>query len=268
VEPLQKDKKAARMLAQRYVWLQDVARQAPWRMWAALGLPHDAQRMWLAAAAFDFQLESVRTRTHEAMIGHMRFAWWRELLGEVEAGGAIRPHPLAEPLRQLATNCEHALLLLNALLESRYEAFAAEEEQRLDAMDKQSAAAHLRLLELAACITNVALSPTQQACLEALSAWIAGAERLQALAATRPDAAQHEALAMQALADATESNRYWSEQSAAVGQLPKPIRRFSRMQAIIAADIYAQVVARKGQIFDAPLGYRQVRVPLKLLFAR
>jgi phytoene/squalene synthetase len=51
-----------------------------------------------AIAAFNLELARAASDLTESMMGLIRLQWWREVLVEIQAGGAVRQHPVAQRL--------------------------------------------------------------------------------------------------------------------------------------------------------------------------
>lgn len=73
--------------------------------------------------AFDHELARIPALVTEPLIGEIRFAWWREGLDEIAAGGPVRAHPVLQALAETQGRLPSAPL--QALLEAR--------QRRLDA---------------------------------------------------------------------------------------------------------------------------------------
>lgn len=69
-------------------------------------LPYVPQAMRAASLAdFAFASEVIAApgKVSSTLLGQIRLQWWREALGEVFKGGAVRRHPVVEALAQTAT---------------------------------------------------------------------------------------------------------------------------------------------------------------------
>jgi phytoene synthase len=64
----------------------------------------------VALYAFDAEMARIPTLVTEPLIGEIRFAWWREGLDEIAAGGAVRTHPILQALTRAAPRLEIAPL--------------------------------------------------------------------------------------------------------------------------------------------------------------
>jgi phytoene synthase len=89
------------------------------RYLSTLFAPQEVREAWFALFAFNHEIATIPELVSEEMIGFMRFAWWREALDEIYAGGAVRKHPVAQALAAVVT--EHSLprVLFDVLMEAR-----------------------------------------------------------------------------------------------------------------------------------------------------
>ena len=73
----------------------------------------------VAIYAFDNELARAPRAASKPLVAEMRLAWWREVLEEIRAGGAVRRHPVAQALAVAAR--EHGLdgTLLETLVDAR-----------------------------------------------------------------------------------------------------------------------------------------------------
>jgi hypothetical protein len=63
--------------------------------------PAAARQALYTAALLSIELSHIAETVSEPMLGHIRLAWWREALEEIEAGKTPRKHPLVEALAAL-----------------------------------------------------------------------------------------------------------------------------------------------------------------------
>jgi len=103
------------------------------RYLCTLFAPPPAREDWFALCAFNHEVAAIAESVKEEMIAFVRFAWWREALDEIYAGGKVRKHPVAEALA--VTIRRHALPrpLFDEMLEARQarlvdEAFTSREQ--------------------------------------------------------------------------------------------------------------------------------------------
>jgi phytoene synthase len=70
------------------------------RYLAALFAPAATRADLLALYAFNLEVARIRESIREPMMGLIRLQWWRDCLGEIHAGSAVRRHQVAQPLTQ------------------------------------------------------------------------------------------------------------------------------------------------------------------------
>ena len=75
-----------------------VRRGDPDRFMAAMAAPVAARSILFPLYAFNVEVARAPWLTQEHMIAEMRLQWWRDALGEIAAGGAIRRHEVVTPL--------------------------------------------------------------------------------------------------------------------------------------------------------------------------
>ena len=71
------------------------------RFHLAACVPRWGQEDWLALAAFNLELARTAHRVSDPNLGLIRLQWWREVLTEIEDGGAVRAHQVALALHQI-----------------------------------------------------------------------------------------------------------------------------------------------------------------------
>ena len=69
--------------------------------WQALFVPPAAREGLLRLYALDIELAHLRRMVSEEMIGHIRYAWWREALEALFQGRPKPGHPVLEALSEL-----------------------------------------------------------------------------------------------------------------------------------------------------------------------
>lgn len=88
------------------------------RYLAALFMPAEAREGAFALIAWNAEVAHIRRAVREEMIGHIRFAWWRERLDDLFAGKVPKGHPVLEALLPYAhngrLNREHFEVMLDA----------------------------------------------------------------------------------------------------------------------------------------------------------
>jgi phytoene/squalene synthetase len=91
----------------------------PLRFYGALAAPAEARESLFALLAFNHEVARVREVISERIIGEMRLAWWHEVLDEIEAGGPVRHHAVAEGLGAAHARRPLALDRLRSLIDAR-----------------------------------------------------------------------------------------------------------------------------------------------------
>lgn len=64
----------------------------------SLFVPPESREKLLAAYALVVELDKIHANVSEEMIGHIRYAWWQEMLESLYAGKATQGHPVLEAL--------------------------------------------------------------------------------------------------------------------------------------------------------------------------
>ena len=70
----------------------------PDRFLAAMAAPPAARRVLFPLYAFNVEVSRAPWLTSESMIAEMRLQWWRDVLEEIRAGGAVRRHEVVDAL--------------------------------------------------------------------------------------------------------------------------------------------------------------------------
>src|SRR5689334_25333145 len=68
------------------------------RFQTVLFAPAARREALFALYAFNYEIARVRETVTEPMLGQIRLQWWRENIAAAFEGGAIRRHPVVEPL--------------------------------------------------------------------------------------------------------------------------------------------------------------------------
>lgn len=68
---------------------------------AVMAAPPAAREILFPIFAFNVEVARAPWVTEEPMIAEMRLQWWRDGLGEIAAGGAVRRHEVMTPLAQV-----------------------------------------------------------------------------------------------------------------------------------------------------------------------
>src|SRR5260221_13305714 len=72
--------------------LAQLAKQDRDRYLTVLAAPAGQRDALAVLAAFNLELAKVADTVSEQMLGLIRLHWWREVLGEIAAGGPVRRH--------------------------------------------------------------------------------------------------------------------------------------------------------------------------------
>ena len=82
--------------------LVEQVRSGDYHRFLAIQLAPCAKRWALyAIVAFHIEIAIIAEIVSEPLIGHIRLAWWREALEEIEAGKLPRSHPVVLALAQV-----------------------------------------------------------------------------------------------------------------------------------------------------------------------
>ncbi len=68
-----------------------------------MAAPLAARKVLFPLYAFNIEVARAPWVTQEAMIAEMRLQWWRDALGEIAEGGAVRRHEVTSPLAHVLT---------------------------------------------------------------------------------------------------------------------------------------------------------------------
>lgn len=74
----------------------------------------------IALYAFDYETGRAPRVASNPLVGEMRLVWWREVFGEIAAGGRVRSHPGAEALTTAVRGAGLPLARLERMIEARY----------------------------------------------------------------------------------------------------------------------------------------------------
>jgi phytoene synthase len=87
--------------------------------WLSSRFAADAQARsdLVALYALDRELARIPRLVAEPLAGEIRFAWWREALEEIDAGGPVRAHPVLQALADIARRRRLKLAELEPVLE-------------------------------------------------------------------------------------------------------------------------------------------------------
>ncbi|MEQ8898376.1 MAG: squalene/phytoene synthase family protein [Roseovarius sp.] len=99
-----------------------VRRGDPDRFRAVMAAPVAAREALFPVYAFNLEVSRAPWVTEEPMIAEMRLQWWRDLLGEIKAGGPVRRHEVASPLSKVV-DAEGAELLDQLVAARRWDVY-------------------------------------------------------------------------------------------------------------------------------------------------
>lgn len=99
-----------------------VQRGDPDRFAAALAAPVAARKVLFPLYAFNLEVARAPWVTEEPMIAEMRLQWWRDALGEIGAGGAVRRHEVVTPLAEVV-DAQTAIVLDAAVAARRWDIY-------------------------------------------------------------------------------------------------------------------------------------------------
>lgn len=97
-------------------------------------LPPSARAALLPIAALEVELREIALKTSEEIIGHIRFAWWREQLQKLEAGQAVSGHPLLELLQVPMTSKAINFAMLEPVMDAVQNAYPTYLSESTDAL--------------------------------------------------------------------------------------------------------------------------------------
>lgn len=114
--------------------------------------PAPARAGLYAVTAFHIELARIAEIVSEALIGHIRLAWWREALEEIEAGKPPRNHPVVLALAALHPAHPQIFPLLQKTIEARAAdldtSLIAHEPAWLEYCDSTAGALHMAWAQL------------------------------------------------------------------------------------------------------------------------
>ncbi|MDF0594482.1 squalene/phytoene synthase family protein [Psychromarinibacter halotolerans] len=140
----------------------------PDRFLAAMAAPPAARRVLFPLYAFNVEVSRAPWLTSESMIAEMRLQWWRDVLEEIRAGGAVRRHEVVDALVPVL-DAEGAALL-DDLIEARRWDIYTEPFEDDAAFARHIEASSANLFRVAA----RALDPDADAAAVAARGWAAG----------------------------------------------------------------------------------------------
>ncbi len=137
------------MVADPFDYCLDQVKQGDRDRHLTLLFAPEAARGHLAAlAAFNLELARTRDQVSEALLGLIRLQWWREAIGEIQAGGRVREHMVVQALaaasRARGLDAGRMLAMIEAR-ESELEDGAPPSQATFDARADATAGALLQL---------------------------------------------------------------------------------------------------------------------------
>ncbi len=107
------------------------------RFLQGLFVPKEKREALMALYALDAELQHIHHKVSEEMIGHIRYAWWKEALEEISAGKPPRAHPVVEALAEVKENLPWNML--TSLVENYQEQFPKSPQDSDAWLDKVAA---------------------------------------------------------------------------------------------------------------------------------
>jgi NADH dehydrogenase [ubiquinone] 1 alpha subcomplex assembly factor 6 len=101
-----------------------------------------------AIAAFNLELARAASDLSETMMGLVRLQWWREALEEIDAGGAVRQHPVAQSLAAATRAHNLPIDRMMAMVAAREEELEADSPPTQAAFDGRADATAANLIRL------------------------------------------------------------------------------------------------------------------------
>lgn len=136
-------------MASPFDYCLDQVRQGDRDRYLALLFAPQAARGHLAAlAAFNLELARTRDQVSESLLGLIRLQWWREAIGEIQAGGRVRQHQVVEALAEASRTHGFAAERLLAMIEARESELEGAEPPSQAAFDARADATAGALLHL------------------------------------------------------------------------------------------------------------------------
>jgi NADH dehydrogenase [ubiquinone] 1 alpha subcomplex assembly factor 6 len=133
------------------------------RYQTVLFAPATRREALFALYAFNYEIARVREAVTQPMLGQIRLQWWRENIAAAFAGGAIRRHPVAEPLaaaiREFGLTRDH----FDRLIDARESDLADEPPASLTSLEGYAEATSARLVYLALEVLGVRDPPASEA---------------------------------------------------------------------------------------------------------
>jgi len=125
----------------------------------ALFAPVHVRETWFALFAFNYEIAAIAERVNEEMAGLLRFAWWREALDQIYAGGAVPHHPVVEALARVVREHHLPRALFDTMLAARAEDVYGERFTDFAALEQYCRDTSSGLLQLCASVAGVPATP-------------------------------------------------------------------------------------------------------------
>jgi phytoene synthase len=133
------------------------------RYQTALFAPAARREALFALYAFNYEIARVRESVTQPMLGQIRLQWWRENIAAACEGGAMRHHPVVEPLaatiREFALTRDH----FDRLIDARETDLADEPPASLAALEEYAESTSATLVYLALEVLGMHEPPAREA---------------------------------------------------------------------------------------------------------
>lgn len=83
------------------------------RYLCAVCMPPVVRGRWCAVFAFDIEIRSIAAKTGEELVGFVRYAWWREAVGNM-GNVTPAPHPVLAALAEFAVPKDALIAIIDA----------------------------------------------------------------------------------------------------------------------------------------------------------
>ena len=116
-----------------------------------------------ALYAFNYEIARVRESVTQPMLGQIRLQWWRENIAAAFEGGAIRRHPVVEPLTATIRGLRLSRGHFDRLIDRRESDLEDEPPATLAALEDYAESTSARLVYLALEVLGVHDAPASEA---------------------------------------------------------------------------------------------------------
>ncbi len=123
-----------------------------------------------ALYAFNLEIARIRAQVSEPLLGEIRLQWWREGIEAVYAGGAVRAHPVLQPLAQAIRECDLPRQPFDAIMDAHAAALVPAPPASMAELEKMVDATAGGVARLAARITGGEMD-SDSAILHVARAW-------------------------------------------------------------------------------------------------